>query len=82
MIGHFEMAISKIYNMKKHVMENQTIGLCNPNSKDFSEITGYLIVNVNIQGPGDEASELKMGTEKDFAAKSPLMPSSVKKSYK
>lgn len=76
------MAISKIYNMKNHTMEHQTIGLNNPNSDDFSKVTGYLTISVNIQGPGDEASELKMGTEKDFSEKAPLMPASVKKTYK
>ena len=35
------------------------LGLNNPNSKDFSKITGYLTVSVNVQGPRDEATQLK-----------------------
>jgi len=35
-----------------------------------------------VQGPGDEASELTMGSDKDFAERKPLMPSSVKVKYK
>ena len=81
-IGQFEMAVSKIYNMDDHVMLHQQIGLTNPDSKDFSKITGYITVSINIQGPGDEATQLEMGTEKQTTEKAPLMPSSVKKQYK
>ena len=48
--------------MPKHSMINQTIGCNNANSKDFSKIRGYIVVSINIQGPGDEAEELKTGT--------------------
>lgn len=81
-IGQFEMAVSKVYNMDDHVMLHQQIGLTNPDSKDFSKITGYITVSINIQGPGDEATQLEMGTEKQTTEKAPLMPSSVKKQYK
>jgi hypothetical protein len=63
-IGLFEMAVSKIYNMDGHVMLNQMIALTNPDSKDFSKVTGYIIVSINVLGPGDEATQLEMGTEK------------------
>ena len=48
LVGTFDMAFSKIYNMKEHTMKDQLIGLTNPNSKDFSKVTGYICVNVNI----------------------------------
>ena len=51
--------MSKVYNMKKHVMMNQRLGLANPNGDDFSKMTGNLVVSINIQGPGDDATELK-----------------------
>lgn len=54
----------------------------NPDSDDFSKITGSLVVSINVQGPGDEATELKMGTPKDAEAKPPIMPASAKREYK
>ena len=68
--------------MENHVMLHQLIGLTNPDSKDFSKVTGYITVSINVQGPGDEATQLEMGTDKQVAEKAPLMPSSVKKKYK
>lgn len=38
------------------------LGINCPDSEDFAKIRGYITVNVNVQGPGDEAVELKMGT--------------------
>jgi hypothetical protein len=58
------------------------IGLTNPDSKDFSKVTGFIVVSINVQGPGDEATQLEMGNEKQISEKAPLMPSSVKKQYK
>ena len=54
----------------------------NPNSDDFSKITGALVVSINAQGPGDEATELKMGTPKDAEVKQMIMPASAKREYK
>lgn len=48
LVGTFDMALSKMYHMKDHTMKDQLIGLTNPNSKDFSKVTGYICVNVNI----------------------------------
>ena len=42
------MSLSKVYNMKDHVMMHQLIGLNNPNSKDFGKITGYIVVSINV----------------------------------
>ena len=37
---------------------------------------------MNLQGPGDEATQLKIGTDKKAATKKPWMPASVVKKYK
>lgn len=81
-VGEIELSLSKIYDHKNHVMMHQRIGLTNPNGDDFSKMTGTLAVSINVQGPGDEASELVMGTTNDWDAKQIIMPSSVKKEYK
>jgi len=81
-IGVFTLATSKVYYRDNHLMEHQIIALNNPDSDDFSLVTGYLIVNINVLAQGDEASELKMGTDQDFSLRKPLMPSSVQIKYK
>lgn len=53
-----------------------------PNGEDFSKMTGTLILSINVQGPGDDAQELKMGSTKEIEKNSIMMPSSVKKEYK
>lgn len=63
-------------------MMHQTLGLTDPNGDDFSKMSGSLVVSINVQGPGDEATELKMGTAKEIDEKPIIMPSSVKKRYK
>jgi len=82
LIGLFEMSVLKIYGMKNHTMEHQLVGIANPEAKDFSKITGQIALSVNVQGPGDEARELKMGSDEEVKAKGPLMPSSIKNVYK
>ena len=53
-------------------MINQTLGTNNVNSRDFSMITGYITVSINITGPGDEAEELKAGSAAEIAKIKPL----------
>ena len=81
-IGHFVIALSKIYNMAGHVMLHQQIALQPVDGKDFNSVSGYLAVSINVQGPGDEATQLKMGTDKELNEKKPLLPASIKKVYK
>ena len=50
--------------------------------KDFNSVSGYLAVSISVQGPGDEATQLKMGTDKELNEKKPLLPASIKKIYK
>lgn len=56
--------------------------MANPNGDDFSKMTGNLVLSVNVQGPGDEATELKMGTAAEIEKSPIIMPSSVQKRYK
>lgn len=54
-IGKIQLSMSEIYNMQNHVMMHQRLGLTNPNGDDFSQMSGNLVVSLNIQGPSDEA---------------------------
>ena len=56
--------------------------MTNPGGEDFRKMTGTIICSVNVQGPGDEATELKMGTNKEIEETEVIMPSMVKKTYK
>ena len=76
------IGVSKVYYYKNHLIENQLFGINNPSSKDFSKITGYIALSINVQGPSDEAQQLQLGTEKQIEEKPPLIPASIKKSYK
>lgn len=41
-----------------------------------------MVASINVQGPGDEAQELKMGTAAEIEESKIIMPSQVKKQYK
>jgi len=58
------------------------MGLCNPKAKEFEKLTGLIVLSINVQGPGDEATELLMGGEKELAKIPIMMPSSAKRTYK
>lgn len=81
-IGTNEIPLTKVYNMKDHCLLHQQFGLSNPDSKDYSKITGYTTVSINVQGPGDEAAELKLGSPSEIKEKKPILPASVKRNYK
>lgn len=40
-------------------MYHQWIALSNPNSEDFSQITGYLKVSISVACTGDDQVEIK-----------------------
>ena len=82
LIGQFEIAVNKVYNMESNVMKHQWIALNNPDGSDFSKITGYVAVSIQVQGPGDEAVELKLGSKETLNKKKPLVPTQIKKEYK
>ena len=54
----------------------------NPDAKDPAKITANIAVSINVKGPGDEAIQLKIGTDKEVETKLPMVPASIKKEYK
>lgn len=58
MIGMFEFDLSYIYFMKDHLLLHQWIAFSNPNSENYSEITGYLKVSVTVAASGDEQVQI------------------------
>ena len=68
---------SKVNEKHKHVFHNQQICFTNPDADDKSKITASFTISMNIQGPGDEAVQLKIGTDKDAPTYKPWMPASV-----
>lgn len=58
MIGMFEFDLSYIYFMKDHAMQHKWIAFSNPNSENYSEITGYLKISISVACSGDEQIQL------------------------
>jgi hypothetical protein len=56
--------------------------MTNPDAEDKAATSAFLTVSANLIGPGDEAAELKLGSEKVVNAKKPWMPTNVVKNYK
>jgi hypothetical protein len=54
MIGMFEFDLSYIYFMNDHMLLHQWLAISNPNSDNYSEITGYLKVSISVVASGDE----------------------------
>jgi len=54
MIGSFDFDLSYIYFMKDHLLLHQWLALSNPNSENYSEITGYIKVSISVVCTGDE----------------------------
>jgi len=44
--------------MKDHALLHRWIALSNPNSENFSEITGYLKISINVTCTGDESIQI------------------------
>ena len=58
LIGQFEFDLSYVYFMKDHALLHRWIALSNPNSENFSEITGYLKISINVTCTGDESIQI------------------------
>jgi len=58
LIGMYEFDMARVYSEKKHAIHNQWIALFNPESSNFSEITGNLKLSISVMGPGDEQVQL------------------------
>ena len=81
-IGYFPISSSTVYNLDKHVVHNQIIAMTNPKADDKNKISAFLIVSINLTGPGDSAVALKMGSDKEVSSKKPWMPTNIEKQYK
>lgn len=55
MIGQYEFDLSYIYFMKQHLLLHKWLAFSNPNSENYSEITGYLKLSINVTCTGDES---------------------------
>jgi hypothetical protein len=59
LIGVFEFDLSYIYFMKDHLLLHQWLAISNPNSEDYSKITGYLKVSISVVCTGDEQVQIE-----------------------
>lgn len=82
LIGSYDFDITFVYFKDKHTIQHQWIALNNPESDDFSEISGYLKLSINVQGPGDEQVQLDDQSGADAADAKVMMPASIKKEFK
>ena len=74
MIGTYEFDMTTVYFKPKHAIQHQWIALFNPESEDFSEITGNLKISIAVQGPGDEQVQLNDQVGPDSVGEVVLMP--------
>ena len=72
-IGSYDFDLSYIYFKEKHAIFTQWIGISNPFSKDFTELSGYLKVSASVLGPGDEQIPLPEDTGFDRTEKQIVM---------
>ena len=74
LIGLYEVDITKIYFRTDHTIQHQWVGLINPESKNYNEITGNLKVSLNITGDGDKKVLLEMPSEPEDPNAELIMP--------
>lgn len=74
-IGSYEFDLSFIYLMDNHVMLHKWLAFSNPETENYSEITGYCKVSINVTCTGDESVQI----EDDDGPEDPeiLMPPSL-----
>jgi hypothetical protein len=77
-MGYFPISTTTVYNLDNHVTHNTPLALTNPNADDKSKISGYLTLSINLSGPGDEAAQLKMGSDSEVAKKDPWQTPNIK----
>jgi len=81
-IGVYEIDLSYIYFKEKHAVFNQWVGLSNPTSKSFNELSGYLKISASVIGPGDEQVALNDGSNIDRTDKEVmLLPPHISMQY-
>jgi len=58
-IGCYDFDITTIYFKDKHTIEHQWIALSNPESSNFTDLSGVLRLSISIQAEGDEQMQLE-----------------------
>ena len=48
LIGNYDFDLTKIYFEDSHAIQHQWIAMCNPESSDFGEVSGYLKVSIAV----------------------------------
>ena len=81
LIGVYEFDITYIYFMKQHSLMHKWIALSNPNSENFSEVTGYLKMSITIAATGDEQVQITEEVGADKSDEAVLMPTSIRPVY-
>ena len=80
LIGNISFDLSYIYFQKDHAMQHQWVALQNPNSKDFTEVFGYLKLSASVIATGDKQVQLNEDTGPDATdSQMIIMPPSIKK---
>jgi len=59
LIGEYEFDLVYVYFMKQHVLLHKWLAFSNPNSENYSEITGYLKLSINVTCTGDESVQIE-----------------------
>lgn len=54
LIGACDYDITTVYFKDKHTIEHQWVALSNPESTNFTDISGILRVSITVQAEGDE----------------------------
>ena len=58
-IGQYEFDLSYIYFMPNHVMLHQWLAISNPNSDDYTKVTGFIKLSINVTCTGDESVHIQ-----------------------
>ena len=75
--GICEFDLEYVYSMKNHSLNNHWIALSNPESKDITQIKGYLKLSISVLHDSDPRVELKS----DPNSTSCFVPSQIKVQY-
>ena len=75
--GICEFDLEYVYSMKNHCLNNHWIALSNPESKDITQIKGYLKLSISVLHDNDPRVELKS----DPNSTSFFVPSQIKVQY-
>lgn len=73
LIGVYEIDLSFIYFKEKHAIFGQWVGISNPTSKKFNELSGYLKISASVIAAGDEQVALLDGSSIDRTDKDVML---------